>query len=108
MIIFLNILITITVTTLILCWEEILICKLMVFKVSQKLLDMETRQTGNIDFIQGINKNCTNHQNIIQIKRKVNDKAPVSSFQLCSCKVDNEIRKLDSKKKKHVNEKKYH
>ena len=62
---FLNILITITVTTFMSCWEEILICKLMVFKVSEKLLNMETRQTGNIDLLQGINKKYTNHQNII-------------------------------------------
>ena len=48
---------------------------------------METRQTGNIDLLQGINKKYTNHQNIIQIKRKVNDKAPVFSFNYVPAKL---------------------
>ena len=55
-----------------------------------------TRKTGKKDFHQGSNKKYTNHPNIVKIKKKKNDKAPVFHFQLCSCKADNKIRKLDS------------
>ena len=44
------------------------------------------------------NKEYINHPNIMKIKRKINDTAPVFYFQLCSSKVDLKIQKLDSKK----------
>ena len=55
-----------------------------------------TRKTGKKDFLQESNKKNTNHPNIVKIKKKKKDKAPIFHFQLCSCKVDNRIRKLDS------------
>ena len=39
---FLNILITVTLATFLLWWKEMLSCKLMVLKVSQKLRNMQT------------------------------------------------------------------
>ena len=34
----------------------------------------------------------------MKIKRKINNAAPAFPFQLRSCRVDNKIQKLDSKK----------
>ena len=58
------------------------------------LSEEQARQT----FFGGTNKENTNHLNKIKIKRKMNDAAPLLSFQLCSCKVDNKIQQLDRKK----------
>ena len=57
-----------------------------------------TRKTGRIGFFRETNKEYTNHPNKMKIKRKINNAAPAFPFQLCSCRVDNKIQKLDSEK----------
>ena len=65
--------------------------------IDDNLIDI-TRKTGKIDLSRGTNKEYTNHLSKMKIKSKMNDTAPVFSFQLSSSKVDNRIQKLDSKK----------
>ena len=63
-----------------------------------------TRKTVKIDLFQRTAKEYTNHPNKMKIKSKMNDTAPVFSFQLYCSKVENKIQKLDSKKACHEKE----
>ena len=62
------------------------------------------RKTIKIDLFWGTDEEYTNHPNKMKIKSKMNDTAPVFSFQLCSSKVQNKIQNLDSKKACHEKE----
>ena len=62
------------------------------------------RKTIKIDLFRGIDEEYTNHRNKMKIKSKMNDTAPVFSFQLYCSKVENKIQKLDSKKACHEKE----
>lgn len=59
-----------------------------ILNIDDDLIDI-TRKTGKINFLRGTNKKYINNPNKMKITRKVNDTAPVFSFQLCSCKFDN-------------------